>query len=256
MHGMVSDPRQDQQRTIEALLKASGRRDDAVPIRRSFVQGGDQRRPIPGPAHRLMRNHDERGFELFLIHRLLASSDPWDVTRRNKVWSRALGLATPNDDGAAAISKTWGRLEDLGLVERRRKGRLTSITALHEFGDGSAYTYPAGGLSDLYVKRPFAYWASEEQWHRTLTFRAKVMLLIACTLKPGFVLTEERIPEWYGVSSDSGGRGLRELEHHGLLVRKPHRRRTSLLRTCRSASGAAPCRRRSPSAGEPSSGAD
>jgi hypothetical protein len=43
------------------------------------------------------------------------------------------------------------------------------------------------------------------------------MLLIALTLKDGFWLPYDQVPEWYGVSSDSAEEGLKELRKIGLL---------------------------------------
>ena len=53
----------------------------------------------------LLRAHDERGLDLYLLLRAAASADPWDVARPAPVWSRALGLPTPHDDGTATVSK-------------------------------------------------------------------------------------------------------------------------------------------------------
>jgi hypothetical protein len=44
------------------------------------------------------------------------------------------------------------------------------------------------------------------------------MLLIDLTLRDGFWLPYEQVPEWYGVSSDSAAEGLRELRNVGLLA--------------------------------------
>jgi hypothetical protein len=43
------------------------------------------------------------------------------------------------------------------------------------------------------------------------------MLLIALSLKSGFVLPYEQVPRWYGVSEDTALHGLPGLEHEGLL---------------------------------------
>lgn len=45
----------------------------------------------------MLRAHDERSLDLYLLVRAAASSDPWDVTRDAKVWARCLGLLTPRD---------------------------------------------------------------------------------------------------------------------------------------------------------------
>lgn len=212
----------DQDETVDDLLRKSGRSTRSVPVRRVFVQQGAQRDPHPGPLAGLLRAHDERGLELFLLHRAIASADPWDVTRDARVWARALGLQQESDGGVAAVSKAWRRLDsNHALVRRERRGRLAKITALREDGSGATYTYPTGSRRDeKYFRLPYEYWTAEARWYRTLTFRAKAMLLVSLSLPAGFVLPTRRVPGWYGISVDSADRGLRELDQAGLLRRE------------------------------------
>ncbi len=211
----------DQDETVVDLLRTSARRSRALPLRRVFIQQGAQREPRPGPLAALLRSHDERGLDLFLLHRAAASSEPWDVTRDARVWARALGLHRDADAGVAAVSKVWRRLEEShALVSRERRGRLAKITSLREDGLGKPYTYPNGTMRDeRYFKLPYEYWTAEQRWYRTLPFRAKAMLLVSLSLPAGFVLPTERVPDWYGISADSADRGLRELDNGGLLRR-------------------------------------
>lgn len=212
----------DQDETVDDLLRTSARSSRSVPLRRVFIQQGPQREPRPGPLAALLRAHDERGLDLFLLHHAAASADPWDVTRGAQVWARTLGLHRDGDAGVAAVSKTWRRLEENhALIRRARRGRLAKITALREDGLGKAYTYPTGGKRDeRYFKLPYAYWTAEQRWYRILSFRAKAMLLVSLSLPAGFVLPTDRVPDWYGISSDSADRGLRELDKAGLLRRE------------------------------------
>lgn len=213
---MRSNPPRDRQETIAALLEAAHRKKQEVPLRREFVQQGAQGSPQPGPLREIVRRHDERALDLYLLFRALASSSPWDVRRDARIWGRAIGLATDADGGAAAVSKTWMRLDQTyHLVCRERSGRLARITALNEAGNGLEYAYPSKG----YFKLPFAYWTAEEAWYYTLSFRAKATLLVALSLRPPFVLPAERAPDWYGMSADTVDRGLRELRDAGLLSR-------------------------------------
>lgn len=219
---MTSKPSAEQQATVENLLQASKRPTERVNIRHSFVQDGSQSKPVPGPLHRMLAAHDERALDLFLLHRALVSAEPW--TSRpldSRVWARALGLHCDADHGVTAVSKAWRRLDDTyKLVDRGRSGRLSVLTSLREDGSGKAYTSPNGSArAERYFTLPFAYWTSEERWYATLTFPAKVMLLIGSTLKPGFVLPTEKAREWYGVSTESAERGLRLLREGGLLHR-------------------------------------
>lgn len=142
-----------------------------------------------------------------------------NVVADARVWARAQGLTTPRDPGAAVVSKAWARLDEkYGLVERRRKGRLLEVVALHEDGSRRPYDHPDGrSAGDRYFKIPFAYWTDD--WYWTLSLPAKAVLLIALSLRSPFVLPAERAPDWYGISADTIERGLRDLRKHGLLDR-------------------------------------
>ncbi|MDN5804966.1 MAG: hypothetical protein L0H26_10360 [Microlunatus sp.] len=208
---METEPHRDRDDVADSRIDRARRRQGGVAVRTSFLQRGPQARPLPGPLHQLVHNHDERGLDLYLLDA--------------RIWARGLGLPTPRDDGAAAVSKTWRRLEDHGLIARERQGRLANITLLHESGNGRPYTYPSGRGRGRYFKLSEQFWTAPDRWYRTLSLRAKAMLLIASSLKPGFVLPLEQAPKWYGVSPDVAGDGLGELEDKGLLsVFKQHRR--------------------------------
>jgi hypothetical protein len=212
---MSRKPGREQQATIAALLDAAGRRKPEVPLRRDFVQQGEQRKPVPGPLAEMVRRHDERGLDLYLLLRAAASGAPWDVARDARIWGRALGLSADADGGASAVSKTWARLDETyGLVGRERSGRLAKITVLHESGTRAKYIYPEPGE---YFKIPFDYWTADDAYYFSLPFPAKAVLLIAASLKPGFALPADKASRWYGLSSDSLERGLRELRAAGLL---------------------------------------
>jgi hypothetical protein len=215
---MTSDPHALRDGTVDRLLERS-HRTGGVPIRNAFVQQGSQRSPRPGRLKDLVSAHDERALDLYLLQRAVASADPWDVRLDARVWARALGLPAGEDTGAVAVSRTWARLARHGLVKRERAGRLSRVTALHESGTGRAYTYPKGNTRrGRYFQIPVEFWLSDKRWYRTLTLAAKAMLLIGSSLKPGFVLPQDQIPAWYGVSTDTGVRGLHELKAKGLLT--------------------------------------
>jgi hypothetical protein len=223
---MDNNPHRDRDDMVERMLD-SARRVDGVPVRRSFVQYGSQDKPVAGPAHMMLRGHDENAFDLFLLHRAQASMEPWDVVRHGHLWAIALGLPTPKDDGATAVSRTWGRLAEkkYRLVSKERAGRLLRVTSLDESGSGDPYVYPKGGTGrGRYFKIPEAYWRDDERWYRTLTLRAKVMLMIALSLKPDFALPIDQVKAWYGVSPNSAQRGLNELREKGILTHREARR--------------------------------
>src|SRR5437868_472229 len=82
------------QATIEALLERSKRPTKKVPIRSTFVQQGTQRSPRPGPLAELVRRHDDRALELYLLFRAVASGGDWAVTESSQLWARALDLGS------------------------------------------------------------------------------------------------------------------------------------------------------------------
>jgi len=208
---MQRPPAPSGQETIEALLDRSNRRE--LPIRWSFVQRGTRRAPQPGPLAELVHRHDERALDLYLLLHAAASAEPWNVDLPAAVWARMIDAPT------GAISKTWRRLEERGLIARERVRRRASITLLREDGQGEAYTHPGGTAPrQPYLKLPYPYW--RDGWHQRLSLAAKAMLLIALSLEDGFILPEERAPDWYGISADFAGDGLRALKKAGLLERE------------------------------------
>jgi hypothetical protein len=114
------------------------------------------------------------------------------------------------------VSKIMKRLEDRALIKRGRSGRLSTVTLLQEDGSGKNYQRPPVADGDTWFNLPHAYWLDEH--YRTLSLPAKAMLLIALSLPGVFYLPYEKAKPWYGISADSAGRGLRELEKAGILV--------------------------------------
>ncbi|UOD83342.1 hypothetical protein [Paenarthrobacter ureafaciens] len=205
-----------QTKTIEHML-AQSRRTVGVQIRRDFVQTGTQSKPVPGALGKLVNTHNERALDLYLLQRLCAVTDPWDVKKPSKIWARALGLSTAGSNpnyASDTVSKLWGKLVDLDLIERTRESRMAKITTLHENAKGGPYTKPRPG-KDSYFNLPLEYWS--EDWYRKLSFAAKATLLITSSLQPQFYLPQEFGPKWYGVSADTLNKGLGELQAADLL---------------------------------------
>jgi hypothetical protein len=220
-----------QQVAIEALLKASARPSESVRIRNAFVQGGDQKHPVPGPLHQMVRDRDERALDLFVLHRTLVSAEPWTSRAlSSRIWARMLGVETDQDHGAVVVSRAWRRLDQkYHLIARGKVGRKAVFTSLREDGSGEDYVAPSGrDVDNRYFQIPFAYWTDEQAWYRTLSLVAKAMLFIGSTLKAGFILPTERVPEWYGVSAETAQRGLKELRDVGLLNRATSYKETPL----------------------------
>jgi len=205
--------------TKKELLRKSGRTGHEVPIRKTFVQQGTRATPQPGPLAELVRRHDGLALDLYLLMRAAASAAPYAVRRPAAVWARALGLP-PGASSGSRVSKAWERLERLKLVKRGKYKRWAEITTLREDGSGDAYTPPGGPDTprDTYLKVSFDYW--NHGCDETLSLPAKAMLLIALSLRDWFILPSEKAQAWYGLSADTSGRGLVDLQRAGLLERK------------------------------------
>jgi hypothetical protein len=202
---------------LEAFLEGSGRHGEATPISKLFLQRSDGGKLTPSPLASLVRRHDNLGLTLYLLLVTAATAPPWDCTREAIGWARALNLKVKDGYDTVAISRTWRRLENLGLIKRQRQGLYSSPRLLREDGTGHPYS-----RSSPYFRLPFAFW--REGWHRRLDLPGKAMLLIALDLPDDFRLPTERAKDWYGISADTAERGFRELLGNNLLtVRKVYK---------------------------------
>jgi hypothetical protein len=197
------------------MIRRSGRRTGGVPIRRTFVQGGPQQAPVPGPLAGFVTAHDEGALDLYLLVLALASHEPWRAELAGRVWGRALGLGE-HKAALATVSKTFRRLEDRGLIDRSRTGRRLSVALLREDSSGEAYAAP--NKPERWFRLPFAYWDPDLRWYEKLSLPGKAMLLVAASLRSPFYLPYEKSKDWYGISGDSAAKGLTELTRHGLLI--------------------------------------
>jgi hypothetical protein len=211
-------PPVSQQETLTDLLKQAHR--TAVPLRTTFVQQGRGKATQPGPLASFIAAHDERGLDAYLFVHALASGPPWDCEYPSGMWIRALGLSDTATMRSARgiVSKTMRRLEDRKLIQRKRSGRLSAVTLLREDGSGEGYGRPVAD-GDNWFNLSHTYWLEEH--YRALSLPAKAMLLIALSLPLDFYLPYEKAKPWYGISPDSAGRGLRELEKASLLLSVP-----------------------------------
>jgi hypothetical protein len=207
------------------LLKRSQRRVQGAPLRRTFVQGGSQRNPKPGPLAQFAHAGAHRAFDAYLLLVALATGAPYDVGRDAGVWIRLLGLPQGEND-AATMTKVWRWLADHDLIERTRRGRQSAPKLLREDGSRKPYE-PPSGQGDPYFRVPFAFWLENDDGlppYRQLSLAAKTMLLIALSRSNRtFAFKAARAPAWYGISEDTAGKGLRELcEYNFLTVDKRH----------------------------------
>lgn len=197
-----------QDKSIQALLDDSKRKKN-VPIRTDFVQ--IQKDHTPGPLGELINSSNGRSLDLYLLHRLAASAQPWDTKRDAAVWSRAMGLGD-EAYGKDAVSRCWAKLADRKLILREREAKQAKITTLQENGEGDPYTAPSG----KYFTLPLEYWS--ENWYRELTIQGKAVLLIARSLRPGFYLPGRLVKKWYGFSPDVLTDGLNDLRRNELIT--------------------------------------
>jgi hypothetical protein len=172
-----------------------------------------------------VRHRRTRALDLYLLAHAVSSAPPYDVAFPAAVWGRALGLSELSS-ADALVSKSWSWLEEQGLIRSERDGRLRRITLLQEDGSRRPYRHPGEQGAERrghYFKLPYAYWRGN--FPNRISLPAKAVLLIALSLREGFLLPTERGEEWYGLSRDSVRRGLRELRLLSLLdmreVRKP-----------------------------------
>ncbi|MFK0085548.1 hypothetical protein [Glutamicibacter sp. NPDC090743] len=199
-----------QHNTVTDIIRVS-KRIKNVPIRNSFLQTGGPKNPKPGILGELINSSNGRSLDLYLLHRLASSAEPWATTKPADVWARALGL---NDEeyGKASVSRCWKKLTELQLISKTRgTGRHTKVTTLREDGSGHEFENPTRN----YFTLPLAYW--EEQWYLKLNYPAKALLLVGLSLQPGFYLPDPQVQKWYGFSADTLNRGVRQLKAHGLL---------------------------------------
>lgn len=205
-----------QPETIKLILNRSQRPTRTVPIRRSFLQqGANNGSKTPGPLHELVRRSQKRPLDLYLLVSAVTSGGDYSVTEWSTTWARSVGIFDETT-GTAAVSRAWKVLRDLNLITRARgKEGKSVITKLNENGSGTPYTQPGDG--EPYFQLPYEYW--DNGWHNTLSLPGKAMLLIASSQrKLKFTLPQERMPNWYGISADTAGKGIRELLRHGILV--------------------------------------
>ncbi|MEX2374859.1 MAG: hypothetical protein WD942_04630 [Dehalococcoidia bacterium] len=208
--------------SAETIAELVGHVRDGTPVRIAFAQRRENQVKTPGPLADFVTAGDLRALLLYLLAMARATrKEPWNVVLPAAVWARALGIDLPlTKTASSTISKAWARIEDRNLIRRGRSGRLAEITLLREDGSEQPYTHPKdqGG----YFKLAHAFWlegppGSGEPWYQVLDLPAVAMLLIASSLQPNFALALNRVPEWYGFSSDTAQRGFATLGQHEIL---------------------------------------
>ena len=213
---MAKVDRANTQQTIEALLQASKR--DLLPLSYRFVQHRtNEDKGVAGPLAAFVGSHNLRGLHQYLLAHAAASGGDFEVTRDSRVWARALALDEEKASSRAAVSKGWSWLEQKKLIRRGRRGRLSQITLLNDDGSGAQYRHPAD-LNQPYLALPYAFW--RHGWHERLDLAATAVLLIGMTLRPGFILPQSHVKEWYGISPTTLSKGINGLRKADLLAVK------------------------------------
>lgn len=194
-------------------------------IRHVFVQQPRGSAVRPSTLGTLVNKRKHRALVLYLL--LLTI---WPMLEKRQepfegaLWARLLSTKEGPAWTTSDISKTWSDLETLGLIERTREGRAVRITPRRE--DGKAQWTAPGQVGrdrrETYFSVPGVFWTSGLFAELTLPGLAVLLIVAAETSKSDEVwLSYERASEWYGLSAASFKNGTRELEAHGLLVRRP-----------------------------------
>jgi hypothetical protein len=203
-------------------------------VRRTFIQvpGVPPKGSQPGTLALFNRNH--RAVVLYLA---LLANWPW-LSREEDPLPAGAWIRFLTCEGTKALTWTpqslshaWGVLENLGLIERPRKGRLIAVRPRRE--DGQADYVSPGGKNDSYLVLPNAFWT--EQLHGRLSWPALAVLLILLKetgLTPNAELAIDRAKGWYGISRTTAEEGLSELRTNDLLFS-----RTRTIRDVNAADG-------------------
>lgn len=209
-----SDPRASRDELLRELLYESPR--DFVPISRAFLQQRLGDSPEPGPAAEFVRSRRGGALDLYLLLHIPGTLPPFEFRPTVDALRRALSTdgSSPHND-RVLIRRQLRWLSDRRLLSVEFRGRNVSVRLLDEAGSGETYSHPIE-RGQSYFALPHIYW--EQDWDLRLSLAAKVVLLIAHSLRPeNFLLPVAQASQWYGISEASLQRGLASLRNHGLL---------------------------------------
>lgn len=195
-------------------------------VRGIFVQLPDRH---ASRASTLARMVYERRHRALLAYLMLLTSWPWLEARRQPLEAAVMIRALTVEGSARALtwspstlSRTWGDLEKLQLIERRRERRLVRVLPRREDG-GASYEKP-GGRRDLwnaYFSLPDEFWTSE--LFAALSLPALAMLLVIAketNRKAELRLTYSQAEDWYGINAKTAQNGIGDLVDRGLAHRR------------------------------------
>jgi hypothetical protein len=198
--------------TLHHLLNFDRQKRDSTPIRRSFLQDTTGRN-APAPMATYVAARRARALDMTMLLHCAAGSAPWDVGLPAMTWARALAMPQ-TVSSETTISKNWTWIEEQQMIRSERHKRLRRVFLLQEDGSGAEYERP-DGRNRGFFRLPFAYFL--DRWHKKLKMSGKVVLLIALSRDPEFILPAEHACNWYKVSPDTIQRGLDELRKAKLL---------------------------------------
>lgn len=205
--------------TLQQLLQLSGR--GYSQFRHILVQLPDTE---DARASTLARMVSERRHRELLLYMLLLSCWPWLSTRDEPlaagVWARALTAKDGLTWSGSTLSRSWRRLEELGLIEEReRQDRLVRVTPRRE--DAQEPYTPPGGRDDrwnTYFTLPDAFWRDE--WFAKLKLPGLAVLLVVAgetSNKQECRFTYNRMDDWYGLKARTVQNGVQELRNAEIL---------------------------------------
>lgn len=206
-------------------LKYTGR--GYATLRHVVVQHPPEAEHRASTLGRLVHAREHRALLLYL---LLLTLWPFLEERRTplpgRVWAR---LLSPTGSGRhwtpSEVSDAWGRLEKAKLVGREREGRALRVWPLREDGTGALWTRPSGekgNLDEAYFVLPGTFWLDDHFAILSLPGLAVLLILLKETSdKKEVWINSDRAKEWYGISTTTWQKGVRELEKLQLLQRNP-----------------------------------
>ncbi|WP_191564900.1 ArsR family transcriptional regulator [Janibacter melonis] len=170
-----------------------------------------------------------RKHRALLLYLLLLTLWPGVLKNRREplegpTWARLLstetsGMAwTPSD-----VSRAWGDLERLHLIERTRQGRALQVKPRREDGK-KPWTDPGlvrSNREETYFILPGAFWTDHLFAELSLGELAMLLIIAAETSKDDEVhLTAEQVHDWYGISASTAKKGFNDLVQRGLANRR------------------------------------
>lgn len=192
-------------------------------LRHILVQLPDRDKPRPSTVSKMLPGRQHRALLLYI---LLLTAWPWLHDRREPlaadVWIRALTADGAPTWSPSTLSRAWADLKELGLITKKREGRLARTIPRREDG-GADYEVP-GGRTDrwnAYFVLPDEFW--NEEHFAKLSLPALVMLLVVLketNKKEEVWLTYDSAEDWYGIKPKSAQNGLTDLYDLHMLDRR------------------------------------